>query len=75
MKLILALLFLGTSTAAMAQVQRFDCSQTKDPKTCEERRGKMKAAHEQAEKACEGTRGAERSACMSKQMCAQAPDL
>ena len=35
MRLILALLFFGASTAAMAQVQRFDCSQTKDPTACE----------------------------------------
>src|SRR5689334_20613787 len=74
MKLFLAAVALVASFNAMAQAPRLDCSQTKDPQACEERRDKMKAAHEQAQKACEGTRGAARSECMSKQMCAQASD-
>jgi hypothetical protein len=53
---------------------RFDCSQTKDPKACEERRDKMKATFTQAEKACEGKQGPERRECMMKQMCAQQQD-
>src|SRR3982751_470200 len=39
-----------------------------------ERREKMKAAHSQAQKACEGKSGPEHQECMVKQMCAQAKD-
>src|SRR5207302_8746526 len=53
---------------------RFDCSQSKDPKACEERRDKMKAARTQAEQACQGKTGVEHRECMLKQMCAQAKD-
>jgi hypothetical protein len=34
----------------------------------------MRAAHEKAAKACESAKGAEHSACMRKQMCAQSQD-
>lgn len=51
-----------------------DCSQAPDPKACEERRQKMKAAHEEARKACDGKQGDERRQCMQKSMCAKAPD-
>ena len=54
--------------------RRFDCSQAKDPKACEEHRAKMKAAHEKAEAACKGKDGAERRDCMAHEMCAQAKD-
>ena len=53
---------------------RFDCSQAKDPKACEERRDKLKAARTQAEQACQGKAGAEYRACMTQQMCAQSKD-
>src|SRR5258708_39191784 len=53
---------------------RFDCSQAKDPKACEERRDKMKAARTQAEQACQGKTGAEHRECRLKQMCAQSKD-
>src|SRR5258708_19705967 len=53
---------------------RFDCSQAKDAKACEERRDKMKAARSQAEQACQGKAGAEHRECMLKQMCAQSKD-
>src|SRR3954469_23393222 len=63
------------ATTAMAQERpRLDCSQAKDPKACEERVDKLRAAHAQAQKACQGTKGPERSECMRKQMCAQAAD-
>ena len=56
MKLSIPLLgayLLAASTALYAQApqtdagkgERFDCSKAKDPKRCEERREKMKAAH------------------------------
>jgi Spy/CpxP family protein refolding chaperone len=54
--------------------RHFDCSQAKDPKGCEERREKMKAAHSKAKSACEGKQGAEHRACMRDQMCAQSKD-
>lgn len=51
-----------------------DCSQAKDPKLCEERRQKMRAARDEARKACEGKQGPERRECMTKSVCAKAPD-
>ncbi len=50
----------------------YDCTQAADPKACEERRQKMRAAHEKAKVACEGKQGPERGECMRVQMCAQA---
>ena len=54
--------------------RRFDCSKAKDPKGCEERVAKAKAAHEKARKACEGKSGEEGRDCMRHEMCAQAKD-
>jgi len=54
--------------------RRFDCSKAKDPKACEERLAKLKAAHEQARKACEGKKGEEGRNCMRHEMCSQAKD-
>src|SRR5688572_22625695 len=53
---------------------RFDCSQAKDPKACEERVAKVKAAHEKALKACEGQKSDQRRDCMRREMCAQSAD-
>ena len=53
---------------------RFDCSQAKDPKACEERRAKMKEMRGKASKACEGKQGGERHDCMRHEICAQAKD-
>ena len=76
---ILGAALLAASTALYAQApqgehRRFDCSKAKDPKLCEERMAKMKAAHGKAAKACEGRQGDERRACMQKEMCAQSKD-
>ena len=82
---ILAACLLAATTLSFAQAPsgdaakaprkaRFDCSQAKDPKACEERQTKLKAAHEKANKACEGKRGAERHECMRQEMCAQSKD-
>jgi hypothetical protein len=82
---ILAACLLAASTLSFAQAPsgdaakaprkaRFDCSQAKDPKACEEREAKMRAAHEKAKKACEGKQGAERRECMRHEMCAQSKD-
>ena len=82
---ILAGCLLAASTLSFAQAPqgdaakaprkaRFDCSQAKDPKACEENRAKMKAAHEKAAKACEGKAGGERQDCMRREMCAQSKD-
>ncbi len=54
--------------------RHFDCSQAKDPKACEERMAKMKAAMEKVKAACEGKQGDARRECMRTQMCAQAKD-
>lgn len=53
---------------------RFDCSQAKDPKACQENAAKLKAAHEKAVKACDGKKGGERHDCMRREMCAQSMD-
>jgi len=85
LKTIFAALLLAASTSLFAQAPqgdaakaphkaRFDCSQAKDPKACEERRTKMKAAHEKAAKACESKKGADHVACMRTEMCAQSKD-
>jgi len=82
---ILAAGLLAASTLCFAQAPqgdaakpapraRFDCSQAKDPKGCEERRTAMRAAHDKAEKACEGKHGAERRECMRQEICAQSKD-
>ena len=81
-KTIFAALLLAASTTLLAQApqgerrqeQRFDCSKAKDPKLCEERRAKVKSAHDKARQACEGKKGSEHRDCMQAQMCAQAKD-
>jgi len=85
MKSILTACLLAASTLAFAQAPqgdaakpapkaRFDCSQAKDPKLCEERRGKMKDMRAKAAKSCEGKQGGERRECMRHELCAQAKD-
>jgi hypothetical protein len=54
--------------------QRFDCSKAKDPKACEERLAKAKAARDKARKACEGRKGDEHRDCMRRELCAQTKD-
>ena len=83
---ILGAALLAASTALYAQApqgdaakgerrhQMRDCSKAKDPKACEERQAKMKAAHQKAKSACDAKQGEERRACMQKEMCAQAKD-
>ena len=82
---LIAACLLAASTLSFAQApsgdaakaprkERFDCSQAKDPKACEERRAKMKAMHEKASKACEGKQAGERRECMRHEICAQAKD-
>ena len=51
-----------------------DCSQAADPKACEERREKARAAAKKARAACEERPAGERRACMAKEMCAQTAD-
>lgn len=82
---ILAGCLLAASTLSFAQAPqgdaakaprkaRFDCSQAKDPRACEENRAKLKAAHDKATKACETKKGGERHDCMRREMCAQSID-
>ena len=58
------------------KARRFDCSQAKDPKACEERRAKVREMHAKALKACEAAKGkeAEHRACMQREFCAQTAD-
>lgn len=53
---------------------RFDCSKSKDPKACEARREKIRAARDEARKACEGKQGTEHRDCMIQQGCAKTKD-
>jgi len=86
LKNLLCIALLASSGAAFAQTpspdaqkppraeRRFDCSKAKDPKSCEERMAKAKAAHEKARQACEGRKGDEGRDCMRREMCAQTKD-
>lgn len=86
LKTLVSLTLLCVSTALFAQStpapdagkmpreRRFDCSKAKDPKACEERVAKAKAAHGKARQACEGKAGDERQDCMRREMCAQTSD-
>jgi hypothetical protein len=78
---VVAACFFAASTAVIAQAPqggakkgRVDCSQAKDPKACEERVAKGKAAAEKARKLCEGKEGAAHRDCMRSAMCAQSKD-
>lgn len=59
---------------ARGHERHFDCSKAKDPKACEERREKARAAMKKAHAACEGKKGDERRDCMRKEMCSAAQD-
>jgi Spy/CpxP family protein refolding chaperone len=54
--------------------RHFDCSKAKDPKACEERRDKARAAVKKAHAACDAKKGDERRDCMRKEMCASSKD-
>jgi hypothetical protein len=81
LKTLFAAALLAASTGLYAQTPsgapkgpRFDCSKAKDPKACEERLARAKAAHAKARAACEGKPQAERRDCLRREMCAQAKD-
>jgi hypothetical protein len=84
LKLLLSAVLLTFSSGLLAQApseaaksraeRRIDCSKAKDPKACEERLAKAKAAHEKARQACEGRKGDEARDCMRREMCAQSKD-
>jgi hypothetical protein len=57
-----------------ACMQKELCAQAKDPKACEERFAKGKAAYAKARQACEGKQGDARRECMQHELCAQAKD-
>ena len=61
-------------TAKPRPEPRFDCSKAKDPKACEERVAKAKAARDKARQACAGKKGDEGRDCMRREMCAQTKD-
>lgn len=64
----------GKAKTRPAFSHRMDCSKAQDPKACEERMAKMKAAHGKARKACEAQKGEGYRECMQREMCAQAKD-
>jgi hypothetical protein len=75
--MLLAALLMAASAPLFAQAsgeRRFDCSKAKDPKACEERLAKARAAHAKARQACEGKKGADGRDCMRREMCAQTKD-
>jgi Spy/CpxP family protein refolding chaperone len=87
LKTVATVILLTASSALFAQTppapdagkgprseRRFDCSKAKDPKACEERVAKAKAAHAKARQACEGKAGDEQRDCMRREMCAQTKD-
>ena len=75
---------LAASALAQAQApegqrpppRRFDCSQAKDPKACEERRAKAREMHSKASQACAAVKGkaGEHRDCMRREWCAQTKD-
>jgi Spy/CpxP family protein refolding chaperone len=84
MKYLLAALLLAANTAVFAQApqgdagkakpRRFDCSQAKDPKACEENVKKLREAHAKARAACDAKPADEKRECMRREMCAQSSD-
>jgi uncharacterized protein YukE len=69
-----SLLAQAPAPAPKPRAERFDCSKAKDPKACEERLAKLKAARDKARQACEGRKGDEHRDCMRREMCAQSKD-
>lgn len=59
---------------AKPKPRRFDCSQAKDPKACEERLQKARAMRDKAREACKHAQGADRRDCMRRELCAQTAD-
>jgi hypothetical protein len=84
LKSLVSAVLIAFSTTLLAQApaesakprgeRRLDCSKAKDPKACEERLAKAKAAHAKARQACEGKTGDEGRDCMRREMCAQTKD-
>jgi hypothetical protein len=65
---------LAASTLVFAQAPGGGAPTEAQKKERQERREKMKAAHQEAVKACEGKQGEERHKCMTTNMCAKAPN-
>ena len=84
LSLLVGTALLAASTLVSAQAaksdapkhRRFDCSQAKDPKACEERVAKAREMHSKASKACEASKdkAGEHRDCMRREMCAQTKD-
>ena len=76
LRAILAALLMTSSAGLLAQApsRGIDCSKAKDPKACEERLAKGKAAFAKARQACEGRKGDEARDCMRRELCAQTKD-
>ena len=65
---------LASAAAVSAQSRGVDCSKARDPKACEARVAKVKAARDKARKACEGKKGEEARECLQRERCAQTKD-
>ena len=81
LRTLVAAALLTATSALFAQTppsstppRRFDCSKTADPKACEERVEKTRAAQAKARKACEAKKGDEHRDCMRREMCSQTSD-
>ena len=71
---ILGAALLAASTFAFAQAPGGAAPTEAQKKERLERREKMRSAHQEAMKACEGKQGEERHKCMTQSMCAKAPN-
>ena len=76
LRALLAALLMTSSASLLAQAppRGIDCSKAKDPKACEQRLAKGKAAFAKARQACEGRKGDEARECMRRELCAQSKD-
>ena len=74
LRTILGAALLAASTLSFAQAPGGGAPTEAQKKERQERREKMRAAHQEAMKACESKQGAERHKCMTTNMCAKAPN-
>ena len=74
LRTILGVALLAASTLTFAQAPGGGAPTEAQKKERMERREKMRSAHQEAMKACEGKQGEERRSCMRTRMCAQSKD-
>jgi hypothetical protein len=74
LRTILGAALLAASTLCFAQAPGGGAPTEAEKKARQEKREKMRSAHQDAVKACEGKQGDERHKCMTQNMCAKAPN-